>query len=294
MTTEFIRFKTADGFELHGLLSNPRNQKATRVIIHVHGLAGNFYENRFVHEIAARAISEGIAFFSFNNRGHGHISDILRETEIGIESVRLGGAYEKFHDCLFDIDAALAFMSKTGIQEVVLQGHSSGANKIVFHHSQRNDSIVKGLVLISPCDDVGLQHDATMEKAADLLELAQKMVAEGKGSVLMPDGSFFTFPMSASTYVDYFRPGSDQDVFPYRNPNDNFPALGSVQVPILVTFGQRGDYVLGSLEETCDLLKRKAKKSPSFRSTLISQASHTYSGKEDALATEIISWVGRL
>lgn len=293
MTTGLIRFKTSDGYELHGMLWLP-NAAPVKAILHVHGLAGNFYENRFVHAIAADAISRGFAFLSFNNRGHDYISDSIREIGSEIESVRIGGAYEKFGDCLLDIDAALGVITKHGIKQVVLEGHSSGANKVVYYQSQRKNPCIRGLVLISPCDDVGLQFDATKERAGDLLLYANSMVAQGKGNSLMPDGSFFTYPMSAATFVDYFSPGSAQDVFPYRNPEADFSALGSIHVPILVTFGEAGDYVLQPLEDTCSLLKKKALRTASFGSAIISGASHTYLGREDMLATKIIDWASLL
>jgi pimeloyl-ACP methyl ester carboxylesterase len=153
---------------------------------------------------------------------------------------------------------------------------------------------VKGLVLISPCDDVALQHDATKERASELLDLAKQLISDGKGTQLMPDGSYYSYLMSAKTFYDYFGPNADQDVFRYRKPDDEFQALASITVPIFVTFGGKNDAVLIPVGDACDLLKRKAINCPNFSSALIDGATHSYLGQEEPLAKEIMNWVGKL
>ena len=67
---ELVRIQTSDGIELDGLYCEAEGASGPAVI-HIHGMAGNFYESRFVDAIADRLASLGIAFLTANNRGHG-------------------------------------------------------------------------------------------------------------------------------------------------------------------------------------------------------------------------------
>lgn len=290
MNSEIVRIFTKDGIELHGLLFMPASGTPTRGVVHVHGLAGNFYENRFIFAIAEELVRAGLAFFTFNNRGHDYISDLNKETPSGVESIRGGGAFERVSECVQDIDAAITLMQERGVPTLFLEGHSTGANKVVFYQAHRQNPLVKGLVLLSPCDDVALQHDSVKERAPDLLASARTLIDQGKGEELMPTGSYYSYPMSAATFYDYFGPEADQDVFPYRDPGNEFKALGLIAVPMLVTFGKKSDGLLIPAEDACQMLERHARLS-SVTCKLIEGASHSYLGQEAALAQQVLSWL---
>ena len=51
MKTRFIRFQAEDGLWLQGLFYEP-DQKATQVVLHIHGMGGNFYENKFYETVS--------------------------------------------------------------------------------------------------------------------------------------------------------------------------------------------------------------------------------------------------
>lgn len=68
MKTELVRFKTSDGLTLEGLLFLP-NKKTNKIIVHVHGSAGNFYENVFIDNFSKVYTDNGYALLTFINRG---------------------------------------------------------------------------------------------------------------------------------------------------------------------------------------------------------------------------------
>ena len=47
MKQELVRINSIDGIEMVGILYKPEETSNT-IVIHVHGLCGNFYENRFL------------------------------------------------------------------------------------------------------------------------------------------------------------------------------------------------------------------------------------------------------
>ena len=51
MKQELVRIKSVDGIELPWILYMP-DESTDKIVIHVHWLCGNFYENRFLDVLA--------------------------------------------------------------------------------------------------------------------------------------------------------------------------------------------------------------------------------------------------
>ena len=91
MQGELVRIEAEDGLELVGFYAAPPGSAARRAVLHIHGMAGNFYENRFVSTVCNTVVAKGLAFLTVNNRGHDYRSDNLKGE--GLETVSLlGGA----------------------------------------------------------------------------------------------------------------------------------------------------------------------------------------------------------
>jgi hypothetical protein len=62
MIGELVRIFSDDGLELQGLFCLPRTMKRRPfAILHIHGLAANFYANRFIDIVADKLVSKGDA-----------------------------------------------------------------------------------------------------------------------------------------------------------------------------------------------------------------------------------------
>ena len=101
MKTSLHRIVTKDSIELVGLLYEPE-VPTKKVLVHVHGMAGNFYENKFLDFMAKTLTAKGISFFAFNNRGCELMKDLTKTNNGTRQIVRIGDAYEIFEDCLLD------------------------------------------------------------------------------------------------------------------------------------------------------------------------------------------------
>ena len=292
MKTTFVNFKAEDGVKLQGLLFEP-NIKGNTIIIHIHGMAGSFYENSFITSMAELYSSNNVAFLSFNNRGHDYIADIVKITPDGTESVLGGAAYEIIEESLLDIEGAISFVKELGYDRIVLQGHSSGANKIAYSYSIKQLDAI-GVALLSPCDDLGILIDEVGEKRNEYLKLADTLISDGKPEAFMPEDTFFSYLLSAKTYKDSFCDNSALDAFPYRDENNDFSMFKKISVPILITFGNDGDYLLQPHETIKQLLNEKKSPDASLDFEVIEGASHSYSGKETILAETILQWMNKL
>lgn len=288
MKTELIRLRTGDSAVHHGLLFTPRTPSG-KGIIHVHGLAGNFYENGFISAMARVYTRRGYAFLSCNNRGHDYISDIEMDSPGG-SHLKGGGAYERFEDCVYDINAAIFFLRNLGIRDICLQGHSTGCNKIVFSLSGPCREAVRSAALLSPCDDIALMQSGLGERFPEGINAARGLVREGKSDALLPPELVF-YPMSAGTYLGFYEEGCAHDIFRFRNPDAPFPGFDGISIPVFASFGEKDEYLRIDPGRALQILRRKAGSGNNVKTLVFPGADHNYLGSEEELAGAVASWL---
>lgn len=292
MKGEFCRVITSDGLELQGLFVTPEGGPSKTTLVHVHGLAGNFYENRFVDYAADACTGAGINFFTFNNRGHDYISDLISQAPDGTAGYRqIGGSLEIFEDCIKDIQAWIDFLEGRGTERLILEGHSHGAVKATYYLSRVADPAIKGLVLLSPSDDFGLQRYRMGKRFDEIVGIAQKMVAEGRGGEFM-SRDYFPYVVSAATYFDTFRPESHLKVFNISMTDTHtFPEIESVRLPVLAIVGTVEEAYIGRPDDFLTDLKRRFKNTKDFTGHFIKEAPHNYLGHEAELGQHLQEWL---
>ena len=294
MKGEFHRVLTPDGLELQGILAIPESGPGETSVLHVHGLAGNFYENRFVDDVADAVTSRGLNFLTVNNRGHDYISDFIVEEGDGTTgSVQIGGIYEIFEDCLKDIAAWTGFLRSRGSKRIILEGHSHGALKVTYYSYRAGDPDIAGIVLLSPSDDFGCQHERAGEAFDEAVSVAREMVDRGAARDLIPPG-YFHYPVSAQTFLDIFTRDSALGMFNLSETDRKHLAeIESIEVPVLAVVGSVDEAFLGPSQEYLDSLKAHIKNAPSFEGHVIEGAPHNYQGFETEVARHIGGWLER-
>jgi len=292
MKGEFCRVLTSDGLELQGLLVTPEGGPARAAVLHVHGLAGNFYENRFVDAAAEACTGSGASFLTINNRGHEYISDFICQAPDGTATSRqIGGAYEIFEDCTKDIQAWVDFLKSRGAERIILQGHSHGALKATHYWAHAKEHALRGLVLLSPSDDFGLQRYRMGRRFDEIVDIARKLVAEGRGAEFMSH-DYFHYLISAQTYYDTFRPESRLKIFNISMTDTHtFHEIESVKAPVLAIVGSVEEAFVGRPDEFIADLKRRFKSTKDFTGHVIKDAAHNYLGHEDELGRHLGEWL---
>lgn len=285
MKTKFLRITTEDNLILSGNLYMP-DAESKKAVLHIHGMGGNFYENSFLQFMANEFTSQGYSFLSINNRGAGIFFDfpVVGEKE---EYKRIGNAYEKFEECIYDIKAGLDFLEKEGYEEIALQGHSLGSVKVAYYMAKTSDKRVSKLVLVSPSDMVGLTADKDHERR---LAMANKLIADGKGNELLPELLWGYYWLSANSYINLGVKGQEVDVF--NTYDREAPSvIENIQIPILAILGGTDDAAILPIEEALQVIKSKAKKASRFDTLIIGKAPHSYYGYEKELAESISEWL---
>ncbi len=280
---ELARIETKDFLELQGLLFEP-GKKSSKAIIHVHGWTGNFYENKFLEFIAKEAVLKGFAFLTFNTRGAGHVQEFIRQKGSKPECVKIGGSLEKFEDCLTDIEAAINFLEKRGFDRFVLQGHSTGCQKAAFYMLKTKDRRAKGLILLEPTDDPSVSRRFLGNRYQEAMEIARKMVKEGKENAPMPEWLPFGVMLSAQKFLSMSDPNSAEgELFNYSG---ELKKAGQIDCPVLAIFGENTEYQ-EKPGEKLELLKEKMQ---NCETKLFENTNHWFYGREAQLAKTICQW----
>lgn len=290
MKAELVRLEAVDGLELVGLYAAPEGVTARRAILHTHGLAGNFYENRFIADICDAALAKGVAFLVTNNRGHDYRSDNLKGEGVDTTYLPGGATIDIIEDCVHDIAGGARFLAGRGHEEIYFEGHSLGCSKVVYYLSEVGDPRCVGLVLISPPEMFGLQKARAEHDLDALLSEARALIAGRRGEETMNVGR--DVPYTAASFVSMFGDPSATDIFPFRHGADgDYRRLASIAVPMLVTYGDIEEAVNVPVDEAVRLMKQVAASSPSVEGLIVRGANHTYWGHEEELAEAVAAFI---
>lgn len=287
---ERVYFNTEDEIELVGLLKRPTNP-TKRVVISVHGMQSNCLKRR--EDILSKEISNaGVAYFAFNNRG-AELMTYTRKTT-GEKILNGGSVYEDVLDGYYDIKGAINKMLELGYTDIYLQGHSLGCTKIVYTYNklknENNVKNIKGIMLLSLVDIPDCQKYDLGDKYAEMMEYAENKEKEGKLNDLMPIESF-DHPICVRSYLRYFKYNKDIDFARFWDKDYNFKELNNIQIPLFLRWGNVHDLVLQNLSNLIEILKSKIQ-NEKLDIGYIDGADHGYTGKEETLAKEIISFIG--
>lgn len=278
MKQELIRINSIDGIEMVGILYEPE-EKSNKIVIHVHGLCGNFYENRFLDILAKSYTNKGISFLTFNNRGTNFISELLKGNNFEI----IGGCYERFIDCLLDIEGAINYVKEKGYNNIILEGHSYGCNKVIYYYNKKKDNSISKIVLLAPCD---IPQECAKFLGKEEYEIAKrestKLINEGKQKQLVNFSVNANGKISAGTYYNDFLPDGENDFIRYKDgENSKNKILNSIDIPVLIVFGDADECVLTENIETVKGYLNKNIKNSNIQ--IINGADHSYTDKYEEL-----------
>lgn len=241
MKQELVRINSIDEIEQPGILYSP-NDGTDKIVIHVHGLNGNFYENRFLDIIAKSYTDKNYAFLTFNNRGRDFITELLKGDGFTI----IGGSLERFKDCILDIDGVVNWVKEKGYKEIILEGHSYGCNKVLYYYNHKKDNSIKKIVLLAPCD---IPSEGKKFLSAEEYKIAKeestRLVQEDKENELIDFSVMANGKIAAGTYYNDFLPGGENDFIRYADGiNGTSEVLNRIDIPTLVIFGDIDECVL--------------------------------------------------
>ncbi len=282
MRQKLVRIHSIDEIEQPGILYCP-NEDTKRIVIHVHGLYGNFYENGFLDILAKTYTDRGYAFLTFNNRGVGAISELSKGDEFAI----IGACFERFQDCILDLEGIINWVKQEGYNEIVLEAHSYGCNKALYYYMKKKHPSIKQIVLLAPCDiPAECRKFLSKEEYQVAKEESTRLVNEGKENELVDFPVLPNRKISAGTYYHDFLPGGEDDFIRYSDEKSKKnEILNHIDIPVLVVFGDIDECVLTEpIEVVEDYLQSNIS---NCKIEIIPGADHSYTNKYNELGKVI-------
>ena len=255
------KLRILDGFY------RPGAGKKAPLLVFVHGMGSNFYRSKLKKAFLEMAPELGLGILSFNNRG----------AERGTED-------ETFRGCLADLDAAAEFARRHGHRRMVLVGHSTGCQKIVYWQARRRHPGVSGLVLLAPSDDHALTKRDLGGRFEQKVAWAKKAVTAGKPEA--PVAGLYE-RMGAARFLsvaDERQP--EANVFRY---DGKLAMFRRVRCPVLAVFGEEEEFAVRSPAEMLAILRQKTR-SMDYDEMLVPRAGHSFKGCEGELAVAVCGW----
>ena len=281
MKVDFVRFKTGDGVELQGWLSNEKSDIAA---IHIHGKSGNGYENYFLDNLREMYGRNDISFFTIDTRGRGVISTFWQsdKKELVGQETKLGGScFEIFEESIFDIQGAIDYLKGIGKKKFILQGHSLGSTKVVNYLVRKAHPEVMISILLAPTDMTGWANKDP--KNNDYMKKAEELIVKGKGEELNgAQVGLDESPLSAQSYLTMHKAGSAVDIYGDRKDG---ALLGRVEIPTLIVYGDK-DIGIIEIDRTINKwLERINKiKNKNTQISIIKGSPHSFKGYEKDLS----------
>ena len=273
------RIKTRDGIFLEGIAVLPRKNSKTAVIW-IHGLSSRFSSGQHaIKEISSACSRAGIGYFKFNTRGH----DIASRS--GTHTI--GGGFEKFDECVHDIRAMIRYARMFGFTNIILAGHSTGANKALYYAATAKDRFVKGLMLLGAISDiVAFRKEMGTRKFTAACRMAGTLRKNPHALMPIKYGLF-----SAKRFWSLCHSGEKEDTFPYYDETRTWNALESVHIPVTLIIGSRDQYLDRTPAQYIAVFERHAVLTKHLRSIIIKGANHGFHRREKELADEMIKFI---
>lgn len=274
------RLQTRDGVWLDGGMAEPR-RRGRAALIWVHGLGSVFSSGQpLIRELSTRLNAGGIGYFKFNTRGH----DVVARHG----KLLVGAAFERFGQSREDLRTMISFVRARGYSRVILAGHSTGANKALHYAARARDRRLSGIILLGPISDVAAEAKRIGERELRRRVAAVERIARRDPQALVPREWGF---WSARRYLSLFRPGGDEDVFPYHRRGARWTALRSVRLPVAAIIGSRDEYLDRRAQELIEAFRRNAARASSFTGIIVPGARHGFQNRERELTDAIVGWI---
>lgn len=288
-----VSFRTKENYEIIGMLYSNSERPSEKIVIHIHGNFGNFYQNKFIWIMSYLYIDHGIDFLAINLSSH----DGLAEGYYGKDLKYVGGAVADYSDSQKDIDAAIEFVKQRGYKTIILQGHSLGCDKII-QHSLNNNSIYP-LILLSPVDSYKVQSEwiypETVENQIKRLSRSVKepSTAWGKADFdWIPSREYgakgdtadwtYEIPISRPALLSILK----SSAFKYLNVMSGSPFI--IKCPVFVFVGARDGLQMHENKTWITFLEKSF---PNSQIVSHLDADHDVCGVEEEVSELIIQWI---
>ncbi|CAI9118596.1 OLC1v1020187C1 [Oldenlandia corymbosa var. corymbosa] len=185
-------------------------------------------------------------------------------------------------------------INKEDSEGVVLLGHSTGCQDIVYYMRTNTacSRAVRAAILQAPVSD--REYNATKPDIASTIDLATKMINEGRGSELMPRTEDSDTPITAYRYHSLCAYNGDDDMFSSDLSEDQLKQrLGHMShTPCQIIFSMNDEYVPEYVDKKA-LVNRLSKAMGGAEKVEIEWGNHSLSNRVQEAVQAMISFITR-
>ena len=272
---------TKRGSVLNGVLFRNDDGKSDTVLIAITGIHGNFYSNPFYYNIGSTLNNGGIDFiYAQTNDAFNRIETF--NTKTGKAEI-IGSYNEYFSYTDDDIDAYLDFAESQGYLNVILAGHSLGANKVIYYLSRHHDKKrVSHFLLLSPANLEWLMKGVTVQEK----NIVRSMHDNGKGKDMLPFAFMGWVPCIADTAYDWLFTDTLNNV--HVEADKDFSQVSEITHTGALLIGTYDNFTYGDPSGFLSNINSHMPTESENKLIFIEKTGHTYQRKEQETAERIL------
>ena len=272
---------TKRGSVLNGVLFRNDDGKSDTVLIAITGIHGNFYSNPFYYNIGSTLNNGGIDFiYAQTNDAFNRIETF--NTKTGKAEI-IGSYNEYFSYTDDDIDAYLDFAESQGYLNVILAGHSLGANKVIYYLSRHHDKKrVSHFLLLSPANLEWLMKGVTVQEK----NIVRSMHDNGKGKDMLPFAFMGWVPCIADTAYDWLFTDTLNNV--HVEADKDFSQVAEITHTGALLIGTYDNFTYGDPSGFLSNINSHMPTASENKLIFIEKTGHTYQRKEQETAERIL------
>ena len=271
---------TKRGVVLNGVIFRQEEKRnSDTVMIAITGIHGNFYSNPFYYNIGDTLNTGNIDFiYAQTNDAFGRIETLNINTG---KSEIIGSWNERFSYTDEDINAYINFAVSEGYKNIILAGHSLGANKVIYYLSRNHDERVKKFFLLSPANLDYMMSGVTQREKNIILEQFQR----GDDDKMLPFPFMGWVECIANTAYDWEFSGL------LNNVNGDFSQAEKIIHSGAMLVGTYDNFTDGDPAEFLRNLNNHMTNSHDNKLIFIEKTGHTYQQKHQELADDILQQI---
>ena len=257
-------------------------------------MGSDCFKNRD-RKILEEASKVGIDYLVYNTRGSYLMRTVKKTIDGKTEKILGGTAFEDVEDGYYDIKGAIQLAVDLGYKEIYLQGHSLGSTKTLYTYTklkkENNELLkyIKGIILLSLVDIPRALQVYCEGNYDDYKKYAESKEKEEKLLEFMPLKAFIQ-PISIKSYLKYIKYYDNFNFARYNDKNYDFKELNDINVPLFMRWGNIYEMIEQDASELVNIMNKKIKNEDKDIN-YIDGANHSYEGKEDILAKQIIKFL---
>ncbi|XP_073050245.1 UPF0613 protein PB24D3.06c [Primulina eburnea] len=194
-----------------------------------------------------------------------------------------------------ELDQLISYLiNKEDSEGVVLLGHSTGCQDIVYYlrTNAACSRAVRAAILQAPVSD--REYKATLPETSSMIDLASKMLSDGRGLELMPQEANPDSPITAYRYHSLCAYNGDDDMFSSDFSEDQLKQrLGQMSnTPTLIMFSM-GDENVPDYVDKKALVDRLCRAMGGAEKVEIEHGNHSLSNRIEEAVQAIMEFIRR-